>query len=47
MNWQPADRAEGRELKDVQVLMGPGPSEGAWAAALQQKSRELGRFMPT
>ncbi|MFI7097388.1 DUF6086 family protein [Streptomyces lydicus] len=47
VNWQPADRTEGRERKDVQVPTGPGPSEGAWAAALQQKSRELGRFMPT
>ncbi|MFI0156769.1 DUF6086 family protein [Streptomyces lydicus] len=47
VNWQPADRTEGRERKDVQVPTGPGLSEGAWAAALRQKSRELGRFMPT
>ncbi|MDC7341199.1 DUF6086 family protein [Streptomyces lydicus] len=47
VNWQAADRADGRELTDVQVPMGPGPSEGAWAAALRQKSRELGCFMPT
>ncbi|WP_181923751.1 DUF6086 family protein [Streptomyces inhibens] len=47
VNWQPADFAEGGELKDVQVPTAPDSAEGAWAAALQQKSRELGRFMAT
>ncbi|MFE0381955.1 DUF6086 family protein [Streptomyces inhibens] len=47
VNWQPAHFAEGGELRDVQVPTAPDSSEGAWAAALQQKSRELGRFMAT
>ncbi|MGY5128245.1 DUF6086 family protein [Streptomyces nigrescens] len=45
VNWRPADFAEGGELKDVQVPTVPDCSEEAWAAALRQKSRELGRFM--
>ncbi|MEV0116875.1 DUF6086 family protein [Streptomyces sp. NPDC050844] len=45
VKWQPAGFAEVGGLKDVQVPAAPDSSEGAWAAALQQKSRELGRFM--
>ncbi|MEU2792333.1 DUF6086 family protein [Streptomyces sp. NPDC007100] len=45
VNWQPAGYAEGGGLRDVQVPAPPGSSEGAWAATLQQKSRELDRFM--
>ncbi|MGD3111934.1 DUF6086 family protein [Streptomyces sp. YGL11-2] len=47
VNWQSVDFAEGGALKDVQVPTVPDSAEGAWAAALQQKSRELGRFMVT
>lgn len=47
VNWQPTGHAERGELKDVQVPMAPGSSEVVWAAALQQKSHEVGRFMPT
>ncbi|MCX4586370.1 DUF6086 family protein [Streptomyces sp. NBC_01481] len=32
-------------LKDVQIPTAQDSSEGAWVAALQQKARELGRFM--
>ncbi|WP_329180372.1 DUF6086 family protein [Streptomyces decoyicus] len=45
VTWQSAGFTEADGLKDVQVPMAPDPSEGAWAAAVQQKSRELGRFM--
>ncbi|MGQ4377517.1 DUF6086 family protein [Streptomyces sp. SAS_267] len=45
VNWLPAGVAEDGVFKDVQVPAAPDSSEGAWAAALQQKSRELGRFM--
>ncbi|MEU9502475.1 DUF6086 family protein [Streptomyces sp. NPDC048196] len=45
VNWHPAALAESGELKDVQVPPAPHSSEGAWAAALRQKSRELARFM--
>ncbi|MFG2140983.1 DUF6086 family protein [Streptomyces sp. NPDC048650] len=47
VNWQPPDCAGSGEPQDVQVLAASGSPEGAWAAALQQKSRELGRFMAT
>ncbi|MFJ5834539.1 DUF6086 family protein [Streptomyces sp. NPDC093089] len=46
VNWQPAGSAEDGALRDVQVPAAPVSSEAAWAAALQHKSRELGRFMP-
>ncbi|MCX5078603.1 DUF6086 family protein [Streptomyces sp. NBC_00513] len=42
VNWQPAGNGG---LKDVQVPAASVSSEGAWAAALQCKSRDLGRFM--
>ncbi|WP_249375554.1 DUF6086 family protein [Streptomyces sp. I05A-00742] len=42
---QPAGFAEAGGLKGIQVPTAPDSSEGAWAAALQQKSRDLGRFM--
>ncbi|MFD8411030.1 DUF6086 family protein [Streptomyces sp. NPDC059650] len=45
VKWQPAGFAEVGDLKDVQVPTAPDSSDGAWAAALQQKSRELGRCM--
>lgn len=45
VNWPPAGFAEYGGLKDVQAPAAPVFSEGAWAAALQYKSRELGRFM--
>ncbi|MEU8625557.1 DUF6086 family protein [Streptomyces sp. NPDC048669] len=45
VNWLPADFTEDAGLKDVQVPAAPVSSEAAWAAALQRKSRELGRFM--
>lgn len=45
VNWLPADFTEDAGLKDVQVPAAPVSSEEAWAAALQRKSRELGRFM--
>nr|WSW48630.1 DUF6086 family protein [Streptomyces sp. NBC_01001] len=45
VKWQPPGFTEVGGLKDVQVPTAPDSSEGAWAAALQQKSRELGRFM--
>lgn len=45
VTWQPAGFAEVGGLKDVQVPTAPDSSEGAGAAALQRKSRELGRFM--
>lgn len=45
VNWQPAGIAEDSGHKDVQVPAAPASSEGAWAAALQHKSRDLGRFM--
>ncbi|MFJ9643642.1 DUF6086 family protein [Streptomyces sp. NPDC101206] len=45
VKWQPAGCAEVGDLKDVQVPTAPDSSDGAWAAALQQKSRELGRCM--
>lgn len=45
VNWLPADFAEDGGLKDVQVPAAPVSSERAWVAALQYKSRELGRFM--
>ncbi|GAB7028768.1 DUF6086 family protein [Streptomyces sp. NPDC021749] len=45
VNWQPAGYAVEGGLKDVQVPAAPVSSEEAWAAALQYKSRELGRFM--
>ncbi|UKY53718.1 DUF6086 family protein [Streptomyces inhibens] len=45
VNWHPADLAESGELNDVQVPTALDSPEGAWAAALRQKSRELGRFM--
>ncbi|WP_167150925.1 DUF6086 family protein [Streptomyces sp. MBT27] len=45
VNWLPAGVAEDGGLKDVQVPAAPVSSEGAWAAALKCKSRELGRFM--
>ncbi|WP_310725944.1 DUF6086 family protein [Streptomyces sp. N2A] len=45
VNWQSAGSAEVAGLKDVQVPTAWDPSEGEWAAAVQQKSRELGRFM--
>ncbi|MEV0372491.1 DUF6086 family protein [Streptomyces sp. NPDC050636] len=47
VNWQPAGHAKGGEHKDVQVPTAPGSSEVVWAADLRQKSREVGRFMPT
>lgn len=45
VNWPPAGFAEGDGLKEVQVPTAPDSSECAWVATLQQKSRELGRFM--
>ncbi|WP_432144723.1 DUF6086 family protein [Streptomyces sp. bgisy084] len=45
VNWQSAGFAEVAGVKDVQVPTAPDPSEREWAAAVQQKSRELGRFM--
>ncbi|WP_234042193.1 DUF6086 family protein [Streptomyces marianii] len=45
VKWQPAGVAEVGDLKDVQVPTAPDSFDGAWAATLQQKSRELGRFM--
>ncbi|WP_405918142.1 DUF6086 family protein [Streptomyces sp. NBC_00728] len=45
VNWQPARFADDGGLNDVQVPTTPVSPEGAWAAALQHKSRELGRFM--
>lgn len=45
VNWHPADLAEYGELKEVQVPTALDSSEDAWAAALRQKSREMGRFM--
>ncbi|RKE05019.1 DUF6086 family protein [Streptomyces sp. TLI_171] len=45
VNWQPSGSAEGGCLKDLQVPAAPVSSEAAWVAALQYKSRELGRFM--
>ncbi|MFJ1933387.1 DUF6086 family protein [Kitasatospora sp. NPDC088160] len=44
VNWQPSGSAEG-SLKDLQVPAAPVSSDAAWVAALQYKSRELGRFM--
>lgn len=43
VNWQPADSVGDDSRKDAQVPA--APLEGAWAAVLQAKSRELGRFM--
>ncbi|MFF4954995.1 DUF6086 family protein [Streptomyces chattanoogensis] len=45
VKWQPAGVAEVCGLSDVQVPTAPDSSEEAWAAALQQKSRKLSRFM--
>ncbi|MFG2946218.1 DUF6086 family protein [Streptomyces adustus] len=45
VNWQSAGFAERGGLKDVQVPAAPDSSDEARAAALQRKSRELGRFM--
>ncbi|MFE9399889.1 DUF6086 family protein [Streptomyces flavidovirens] len=44
VNWQSAGFAEDGGLKDVLVPTATDSAEAAWAA-LQQKSRELGRFM--
>jgi hypothetical protein len=45
VNWQPSGSGDGGSLKDLQVPTAPASSEAAWVAALQYKSRELGRFM--
>ncbi|MFI1825249.1 DUF6086 family protein [Streptomyces sp. NPDC020412] len=45
VDWQSARSTEEGGLKDVQVPAAFVPSEEAWAAALQAKSRELGRCM--
>ncbi|MFF4298493.1 DUF6086 family protein [Streptomyces vinaceus] len=45
VEWQPADFAEVGDVKDVQVPTAPDSCDGGWTAALQQKSRDLGRFM--
>ncbi|ARF53043.1 DUF6086 family protein [Streptomyces gilvosporeus] len=45
VNWHPVDLAESGEPKDVHVPTALDSPEGAWAAALRQRSRELGRFM--
>ncbi|MEV5944552.1 DUF6086 family protein [Streptomyces sp. NPDC051994] len=45
VNWQPSGSAEGGSHKDLQVPTAPVSSETARVAALQYKSRELGRFM--
>ncbi|MFJ9855194.1 DUF6086 family protein [Streptomyces sp. NPDC101150] len=47
VSWQTAGLAEDGDLTDVEVSTALDSSEGAWAAALQQKSRELGRAMLT
>ncbi|SCK24669.1 hypothetical protein YWIDRAFT_05280 [Streptomyces sp. SceaMP-e96] len=47
VDWHPADLAESGALMDVQVPTALDSSEGSRAAALRQKSRELGRFMTT
>ncbi|MEV0096400.1 DUF6086 family protein [Streptomyces sp. NPDC050738] len=44
--WPPTVLPEGAGLAEVQVPRSPHRSEDAWAAALRQKSRDLGRFMP-
>ncbi|MFD4118459.1 DUF6086 family protein [Streptomyces niveus] len=45
VNWLSAGCTEDGGLKDVQAPAASDSSEGAWAAALQRKSRELSRFM--
>ncbi|WP_432590766.1 DUF6086 family protein [Streptomyces sp. HD1123-B1] len=45
VNWQSAGFAEVGSPRDVQVPTALDSTEEAWAAAIQQKSRELGRFM--
>ncbi|MGW8329861.1 DUF6086 family protein [Streptomyces sp. NPDC055897] len=45
VNWRAAGPAEDGHFKDVQVPAAPVSSEAAWAATLQYKARELGRFM--
>nr|WP_308371777.1 DUF6086 family protein [Streptomyces sp. MCA2] len=42
---QSAAFTEADGLKDVQAPTAPDPFEGAWAAAIQQMARELGRCM--
>ncbi|MGW6883585.1 DUF6086 family protein [Streptomyces goshikiensis] len=45
VKWQPTSFPGVGGLKDVQVPSTRDSSEAAWAAALQQKSRDLSRFM--
>ncbi|GHB68139.1 hypothetical protein GCM10010347_42830 [Streptomyces cirratus] len=45
VDWQSGGFAEDGGLEDVQVPAAPVSSEEARVAALQYKSRELGRFM--
>ncbi|WP_330261031.1 DUF6086 family protein [Streptomyces sp. NBC_00539] len=45
VNWLPTGSGEGGGHKDVQVPTAPIAAEKAWTTALQDKSRELGRFM--
>jgi hypothetical protein len=45
VNWQSAGSAGDGDRRDVQAPTAPGSDEAAWAAALQHRSRELGRFM--
>ncbi|MEV6576050.1 DUF6086 family protein [Streptomyces sp. NPDC051577] len=45
VNWLTTGSTEDGGLRDVQVPAAPVASERAWATALQDKSRKLGRFM--